>query len=73
MGMSRVAALVLIVAGILMLGYPMLSYTTREKVVDVGPIQVTKDKEHAVPLPPILGGVAVVAGIALLVADRRRA
>ena len=73
MGVSRVAALVLIVAGILMLGYPMLSYTTREKVVDVGPIQVTKDKEHAVPLPPILGGVAVVAGIALLVADRRRA
>jgi UDP-N-acetylmuramyl pentapeptide phosphotransferase/UDP-N-acetylglucosamine-1-phosphate transferase len=73
MGMSRVAALVLIVAGILMLGYPMLSYTTREKVVDVGPIQVTKDKEHAVPLPPILGGVALVAGIALLVADRRRA
>ena len=73
MGMSRVAALVLIVAGILMLGYPMLSFATREKVVDVGPIQVTKDKEHAVPLPPILGGVALVAGIALLVADKRRA
>jgi len=73
MGMSRVAALILIVAGILMLGYPMLSFTTREKVVDVGPIQVTKDKEHAVPLPPILGGVALVAGIALLVADKRRA
>ena len=46
MGMSRVAALVLIIAGILMLGYPMLSFTTREKVVDVGPIQVTKDKKQ---------------------------
>jgi UDP-N-acetylmuramyl pentapeptide phosphotransferase/UDP-N-acetylglucosamine-1-phosphate transferase len=73
MSMSRVAALVLIIAGVLMLGYPVLSFTTREKVVDAGPIQVTRDKEHAVPLPPILGGVAVVAGIALLVADRRRA
>jgi UDP-N-acetylmuramyl pentapeptide phosphotransferase/UDP-N-acetylglucosamine-1-phosphate transferase len=70
---SRIAALVLIVAGILMLGYPMLSFTTREKVVDAGPIQVTRDKEHAVPLPPILGGVALVAGIVLLVADKRRA
>jgi hypothetical protein len=73
MGMSRVAALVLIIAGVLMLGYPVLSFTTRERVVDAGPIQVTRDKEHAVPLPPILGGVALVAGIALLVADRRRA
>jgi len=71
--MSRVAALVLIIAGVLMLGYPVLSFTTRERVVDAGPIQVTRDKEHAVPLPPILGGVALVAGIALLVADRRRA
>jgi hypothetical protein len=73
MSPSRIAALALLVIGILMLGYPMLSYTTREKVVDVGPLQVTKDEKHNVPLSPIAGGIAVAVGIGLLVADRRRA
>lgn len=72
MSMSRIAALALILIGVLMLGYPMLSYTTRERVVDVGPLHVSKEKEHAVPLAPIAGGIAIAVGIGLLFADRRR-
>jgi hypothetical protein len=68
----RVAALLLIVGGALTLAYPALSYTTHEKVLDVGAIQVTREEHHAVPLPRILGGAAVVIGIGLLVGGRRR-
>jgi hypothetical protein len=73
MSASRIAALALIIVGILMLGGQMLSFTTREKVVDIGPLEVTKEKEHAVPLVPIAGGLAVAIGIGLMFADRRRA
>ena len=70
---TRLAALVLIVIGALMFAYPAISYTTREKVVDIGPLEVTTENEKSIPLPPILGGVAVVAGLALLFVGRGRA
>jgi hypothetical protein len=73
MSSSRIVALALIVIGVLMLGGQMLSFTTREKVVDIGPLEVTKDKTHNVPLLPIAGGIAVAVGIGLMFADRRRA
>jgi hypothetical protein len=69
----RAAALVLIVIGALTLAYPAISYTTREKVVDLGPVEITADRERSVPLPPILGGAAVVIGLGLLFAGRGRA
>jgi UDP-N-acetylmuramyl pentapeptide phosphotransferase/UDP-N-acetylglucosamine-1-phosphate transferase len=72
MSATRILALVLIVVGALMFAYPVISYTTREEVVDLGPIEVTREEKHRLPVPPILGGIAVVAGIALLVADGRR-
>jgi UDP-N-acetylmuramyl pentapeptide phosphotransferase/UDP-N-acetylglucosamine-1-phosphate transferase len=72
MSATRILALVLIVVGALMFAYPMISYTTRDKVVDLGPIQVTQEERHNVPVPPILGGIALVAGIALLFAGGRR-
>ena len=59
--------IILIVIGIVALAYQGITYTTREKVVDIGPIQVTADKTKTVPLPPILGGIALVGGIVLLV------
>jgi len=43
------------------------TYTTQEKVVDIGPIHATREEKHTVPLPPIAGAVAVIGGIALLV------
>jgi UDP-N-acetylmuramyl pentapeptide phosphotransferase/UDP-N-acetylglucosamine-1-phosphate transferase len=68
----RMLALVLIVVGALMFAYPMISYTTRDKVVDLGPIEVTQEERHRIPVPPILGGIAVVAGLVLLFTGGRR-
>jgi UDP-N-acetylmuramyl pentapeptide phosphotransferase/UDP-N-acetylglucosamine-1-phosphate transferase len=68
----RILALVLIVVGALMFLYPVISYTTRDEVVDLGPIEVTQEERHRIPVPPILGGIAVVAGLALLVTSGRR-
>ena len=68
----RLVAIVLMVVGALMLAYPVISYTTRETVVDVGPIEVTADERKTIPLPPILGAVAVGLGLVLLVTGRRK-
>jgi len=64
--------IILIVIGIVALAYQGITYTTREKVVDLGPIQVTADKTRTLPLPPIVGGIALVGGIVLLVMGNRR-
>lgn len=61
----------LIVIGVLALAYQGFSYTVPKKTVDLGPIQVTKEERHTVPLPPILGALALIGGIVLLVVDRR--
>jgi UDP-N-acetylmuramyl pentapeptide phosphotransferase/UDP-N-acetylglucosamine-1-phosphate transferase len=63
----RIAALALIVIGVLLLGYPALSWTTREKVVDVGPLEVTTEERHSLPVTPIAGGIAIAVGLGLLV------
>ena len=63
-------AILLIVLGVVALAYQGFTYTTREKVVDAGPIQISADKEKTVPIPPIIGGVALAAGIFLLVSKR---
>jgi hypothetical protein len=64
--------LVLAGAGIVILAYKGLSYTTHERVLDIGPVQATKAEEHNIPLPPIVGGLALVGGIVVLVTGRRR-
>jgi len=64
-------ALVLIVVGILAFVYQGFSFTTRKKVLDVGPIQATREEHHTVPLPPVLGAIALVGGIIVLVSGRR--
>ena len=64
--------IILIVIGIIALAYQGITYTTREKVVDIGPIQINADKTETIPLPPILGGIALVVGIVLLVAGGRK-
>jgi hypothetical protein len=69
---ALLVGIVLIVAGVLALAYQGITYTTRETVVDIGPLKASVDKEKTIPLPPILGGLAVVAGIVLVVVGGRR-
>jgi len=68
--MNRTVGVILIVLGIIGLAYGGFTYTTKEKVIDVGPIEATRDKTHSVPLPPIAGAVALVGGIAILMTKR---
>ncbi|MHB8139580.1 MAG: DUF3185 domain-containing protein [Smithellaceae bacterium] len=68
-----IIAIVLIVLGIAALAYQGITYTTREKVVDLGPIQMTAEKTKTIPLPPILGVIALVGGIVLLAVGSRKA
>ena len=72
-GMTRngIAGLVLIVVGVAALLYQGITYTTRETVLDVGPIHATADREKTIPLPPLVGLVAVAGGVALLVVGLR--
>jgi hypothetical protein len=62
----------LIILGVVGLAYPRISYTTREKVVDLGPIEATKETKKSIPLPPVLGGLSLAGGVILLVAGRGR-
>lgn len=64
-------AIILIAIGIATFGYQGITYTTREKVVDLGPIQMTTEKTETIPLPPIVGAVTLVGGIVLLVMGRK--
>jgi hypothetical protein len=63
---------ILLVAGLAGLAWPVISYTTTEKVVDIGPVEVTAERERRVPVPPIAGGLAAVAGIVMIVAGSRK-
>jgi len=63
--------LILIVIGVLALMYQGFTYTTHKKVLDVGPIQATKEEHHSVPLPPVLGAIALIGGVVILLSDRK--
>jgi uncharacterized membrane protein YidH (DUF202 family) len=67
----RALAVVLIVLGVLALAYGGITYTHQKKVLDLGPIQASKKETSTVPLPPILGVVAVLGGGLLLFTGKR--
>jgi hypothetical protein len=67
---QRMAGILLLVLGVFALAYQGFSYTTREKVIDLGPIQASADVEHSLPLPPIVGALAIVGGALLLYRSR---
>jgi uncharacterized membrane protein len=69
---STILGIALIVLGIFALAYQGITYTKRENVVDVGPIHATKDTTKTIPLPPILGGIALLGGVVLVVAGSRQ-
>jgi len=58
--------------GVLALAYQGVNYTTRETIIDVGPLQATADRERTLPLPPVLGIVALVGGVVLLISGARK-
>jgi hypothetical protein len=66
------AGIVLVVLGALALAYQGINYTHEEKVLDLGPIHATKETQDRLPLPPVIGGLALAGGIALLVAGARK-
>jgi hypothetical protein len=72
MGALRIIGVALLVLGLLALAYQGITYTKSEKVLEIGPITATKETKKTIPLPPVLGGAALVGGIVLLLAGARR-
>jgi hypothetical protein len=68
----KMLGIILIAIGIVAFAYQGINYTTREKVVDIGPIHMSADKTRTLPLGPIVGAVALAGGIALLVMGSRK-
>jgi hypothetical protein len=64
--------IVLIVIGIFAFAYQGITYTTREKIVDIGPIHMSAEKTRTIPLSPIVGGISLVGGIVLLVVGKKK-
>jgi uncharacterized membrane protein len=69
---ATILGIALIMLGLVAFAYQGITYTTRENVIDLGPLQATVDKEQTIPLPPLVGGLALVGGIALLIVGARR-
>ena len=69
---SLIVGIVLIVLGIVAFTYQGITYTQREKILDVGPIEATKETEKTIPVPPILGGLALVGGVLLVFVGAKR-
>jgi hypothetical protein len=68
----KIIAIVLIVLGAISLAYGGITYTKREKVLDIGPIEATAERHKTIPLPPILGGIALAAGVGMLLLGSKK-
>lgn len=62
----------LIILGVVALAYQGITYTTREKIIDIGPLKASVDNERSIPLPPIVGGLALAGGVILVIMGARR-
>ena len=67
-----VVGIVLILLGIVGLSYNRITYTSKEKIVEIGPITATAEKEKSIPVSPVLGGLALAAGIGLIAVGYKR-
>jgi uncharacterized membrane protein len=68
----KIAGIVLIILGVAALAYQGFTYTTRETIIDIGPLKATADREKTVPLPPLVGIAVVAGGVVLLVVGTRK-
>ena len=69
---AGIVGIILIIIGVLALVYGGFTYTKREKVLDIGPIQATAEKQKTIPFPPVLGGICLVGGIFLVIVGSRK-
>ena len=67
-----IIGVILIVIGIIALVFGGITYTRREKVLDIGPLQASTERQKTIPLSPLLGGLALVGGVALMIAGSRK-
>ena len=67
-----IVGVALIVVGVLALAYQGITYTTREKVIDIGPLKASVDKEKTIPLPPVVGILALAGGVVLVIVGARK-
>jgi len=70
---AGIVGVILIIIGIVSLVYGGFTYTKREKVLELGPIQATEEKQHTIPFPPLLGGICLIGGIVLVIVGSRKA
>ena len=73
MNAKTVIGIILIILGIISLGYQGITYTTRKKVLDIGPVEATKKENKTIPLPPMVGILALAGGVVVLAVDRKAA
>jgi hypothetical protein len=69
---ALIIGIILIALSIVSFGYQGITYTSREKVVDIGPLQATAEKEKTIPLPPVFGAIALIGGIVLVIVGSRK-
>ena len=69
---SMLIGIVLIVLAVLAFSYQGITYTKREKVLDIGPIEATREKRESIPIPPLVAGAALIGGIALILVGNKR-
>ena len=69
---AAIVGILLIIIGVIGLAYGGISYTKEKTVVDIGPIKATADSRETIPVPPILGGLALVGGIVLIVTGAKK-
>lgn len=70
---ATILGIALIILGVVAFAYQGITFTTQEKVIDLGPLQVTSEKKETIPITPIVGGLALIGGIVLLIGGARRA
>jgi uncharacterized membrane protein len=69
---TMLVGIALILLGVVAFAYQGITYTSREKIIDIGPIHATADTEKTIPLSPLLGGLALVGGIVLVVVGAKK-
>lgn len=69
--MQKSLGIVLIVLGIVLFTWTSFTYTKKEKIIDIGPIQISADKEKSINWPPYVGGVILAVGIAFLITSKK--